>query len=1234
MAGTGPIDTAWMDTSSPSMQELPTPAPAPLLQWRWPPQTLPVQVHDDEGQGTIGQNEKESKIAPGKLFVVSVYDGQGGALEALRQLGVTFEGTIAERSDYLRQFVRAKFPKVHATKLAETLTAKDVVRWARQKSCDMVLLIGGPPCWPFSAIGKKENFGSPDADGVKVFAELKKALITACSQNQLGFRWVMEEVASMDTSIKEQMSVILGCQPTLIHAGDFGWVNRARFYWTSGEEKDFSNEWVETFKAPALVEGADVMRWKGPPQPLQWQPVNGWQWTHRSRGGRKAPAVGQERWLPQYATGRFATFTTAFSHPYDRGVEKASKNAKKHFEEDGKRFPLPHYEDANLVWKRDCARPLCAEEREVLHGFPKDFGLDMTEDAKTQSNESRRCSAVGNGFHIPSLKLLLALLLNLSIQKCIVKAEGCTESFEEKRKDHTQSWWERSEHQQWWCKEPSGAIQGKEFAEKVLALLPTHLLDRKVVEEASMKLEKLDTTSLQCFKAYAAEVKCKQAPFGPDIEALHAKANIYAAAGRQNKMAGSRNTNAALLPVDLDAEEHVAEAMSLSHPFNASPRLEMDLDFALQNAVRLGPAAATWRSKQMSKLRSIARATAKLDEAFLAIRHCKHVAGMKPVWAAVMIVLLDWPDTWLPWKLIFGFEIAGRIHSSGVLRPVESTKHGELEREDLLGEAAVKYVDELERDKRTHQSASEILEATEQEIKLGLLGPLRRREHFDEKFGKGRWRPLPRHVIFQNEKWRPIDDGKANSLNIAAHMSETIVNQGTEFIAMVAKEYVAKYAQLLKNEPHMIQQEEWPEWLTFTAGLEDMWKGYRQNFAKKEDMAFCVISFFHPLQKVRVYAECFGLPFGVAAVVNQFNRMPMLLTAVARRMLCMLQGHYFDDNVTIDLACQAAVSKTMFVRLADYFGIQFSKAKRQKLSSIIDFLGNSNDLTSLRIDKAVTFGPKHSTRKKAIKAIRKALESQKLSSGDASKLRGLLQWLDSSLHGRPCRGALTALVARQYYEKVEGDKLTHKLSEALKFLLIIAENMEARAIRVVGCARPPVIIYTDCSEEGGTMRLGLLICRPHLPAVCSVYDIPEEVITSWELRSKYINQGELIAGVVLPFVHFELMTGSDVIWFIDNTAAVAAMIKAASPVEDNSKMALLASMAFVAAGARVWFEYVNTKQNPADPLSRGGFDDPVTLSHLQDGSWMKSEVVFDWSMMSSLSLETIWGHVTALGGAI
>ena len=60
--------------------------------------------------------------------------------------------------------------------------------------------------------------------------------------------------------------------------------------------------------------------------------------------------------------------------------------------------------------------------------------------------------------------------------------------------------------------------------------------------------------------------------------------------------------------------------------------------------------------------------------------------------------------------------------------------------------------------------------------------------------------------------------------------------------------------------------------------------------------------------KKRVYAQMCGI-----SVVNQFNRVPQLLTVVCRRVL-VLVGHYFDGSIQFEYDVLGAKTKPLNVR--------------------------------------------------------------------------------------------------------------------------------------------------------------------------------------------------------------------------------------------------------------------------------------------------------------------------------
>ena len=210
--------------------------------------------------------------------------------------------------------------------------------------------------------------------------------------------------------------------------------------------------------------------------------------------------------------------------------------------------------------------------------------------------------------------------------------------------------------------------------------------------------------------------------------------------------------------------------------------------------------------------------------------------------------------------------------------------------------------------------------------------------------------------------------------------------------------------------------------------------------------------------------------------------------------------------------------------------------------------------------------------------------------------------------------------------------LTDKLREALRYFEVMVNNIPDRAIRIFYPEQPPLLVYTDASTRPEGLRLGALICVPGQSSLCTVLDVPNSVLDLWRFRQTYINQAELLAGPLVAYMFPQVLARRLVFWFFDNTSACTAMLKASSPQEDNSRMALIASLALTAVDASVWYEYVHTKQNPADCLSRGGFCDPEVQQHLSTGEWKRVEPLFvPWERLVSFSFKEMWDLFAALG---
>eukprot|EP00971_Amphidinium_carterae_P203507 4038569-Amphidinium_carterae.1 len=111
-----------------------------------------------------------------------------------------------------------------------------------------------------------------------------------------------------------------------------------------------------------------------------------------------------------------------------------------------------------------------------------------------------------------------------------------------------------------------------------------------------------------------------------------------------------------------------------------------------------GLSITSWRRHQEQALRSLWRAFAPLRKQAQRLRPKTHKWGMCPVMFAAAVVIFRWHDSDLPRCLLHGFDLAGQIQNTGIFRVIEP--RATLDRDDLLGQSAIDFVDELERDHR------------------------------------------------------------------------------------------------------------------------------------------------------------------------------------------------------------------------------------------------------------------------------------------------------------------------------------------------------------------------------------------------------------------------------------------------------------------------------------------------------------------------------------------------------
>ena len=108
------------------------------------------------------------------------------------------------------------------------------------------------------------------------------------------------------------------------------------------------------------------------------------------------------------------------------------------------------------------------------------------------------------------------------------------------------------------------------------------------------------------------------------------------------------------------------------------------------------------------------------------------------------------------------------------------------------------------------------------------------------------------------------------------------------------------------------------------------------------------------------------------------------------------------------------------------------------------------------------------------------------------------------------------------------------------------------------------------------------------PAAVALRQTPEHILRALKPRETQIIPLELLASAGLLYSLGEQVRGRDVIFFIDNQSVCAALAKGCSKSEDLQAYTTCWHRLAQLLGCRVWFEWVDSKSNPADELSRKG----------------------------------------------
>jgi hypothetical protein len=162
-----------------------------------------------------------------------------------------------------------------------------------------------------------------------------------------------------------------------------------------------------------------------------------------------------------------------------------------------------------------------------------------------------------------------------------------------------------------------------------------------------------------------------------------------------------------------------------------------------------------------------------------------------------------------------------------------------------------------------------------------------------------------------------------------------------------------------------------------------------------------------------------------------------------------------------------------------------------------------------------------------------------------------------------------------------------------------------REIHVLG-GRRCVSVWSDAEYEPEAPELGAglgYLIKSRERWIGGATKAPAEWVSHLLPRKQQINQLEALVPILALLNHPEEFRHTDVLWGIDNTGAEASLIRGYSSSSDTANIVAATHIVAAALDCRMYFFHVDSKSNPSDGLSRGGFDDEWVVQTAARMSW-------------------------------
>ena len=557
--------------------------------------------------------------------------------------------------------------------------------------------------------------------------------------------------------------------------------------------------------------------------------------------------------------------------------------------------------------------------------------------------------------------------------------------------------------------------------------------------------------------------------------------------------------------------------------------------------------------------------------------HAKHILSNKRIllWKS-LLEEHNYPDMPVVNELLEGTSLIGETDTTGLwpakfvpatVSEIELYEISTRERESICSKVK----------DTPSETDKDVWHKTLEEVDKGwLVGP------FDPKQIPVHYPLSRRFGVVQGEKTRCVDDFSRSHVNSCVQVTEAPKPHTVDVLASLLM-------QAMTSSPNT------EEWCVRTLDLKD---AYRQCAISTSSFPFSHIVVREPSTGLPKVFKMLALPFGSIKSVHAFLRIAHSLWFLASCALDVMWTNYFDDYVC---CCARSEANHLSMTIHAFFhllGWSFAETG----SKAVDFdimckaLGVNVDVSSMR-QGTVLIDNTEARKKELGEFIDKVVSTKKLSSVDALKLRGRMQFTAGQLFGRVAKTCLARVTNHAYRSS------TSEASDALiSSLILFKKFLLAQKPRAVTAAMLQTwLVFTDASFEQETESIdkagfgGVLVSPQGKYVKFFSFELKGEDLVHLNPAGKKtaIFQCEFFAVLVALELWGELLSSRQVVFYIDNDGVRDVLISCNTSDPVGSVLLTKVLEKESACAISSWFTRVPSKSNVADDPSRGEIDQLV-----------------------------------------